>query len=372
MSRFGRLHGTRWSLAGIVTLLAAAAGPAHAHDAENTHVQVTITGQTFQIDIVNDPDWLWLNLSPGAGQVVPDAAERDRQLSALVERFASQVRLRLDGAVVDADDIEYVGPVEDAASAPMGFGEPGMFRLSGTLPDNAARLQLTYSLVIDQFPMTLSVDGGTPLTRWLLAGEESRAFELAGLQPMTRLQVSRQYLRLGYTHILPKGLDHILFVLAIFLLSTSWKPVLVQVSAFTVAHTITLGLTIYGVFSLAPTVVEPLIAVSITYVAVENLVARELQPWRVAIVFAFGLLHGMGFAGVLAELGLPRSEFVTALLSFNVGVEAGQLTVIGLAFGAVVQVHRRPWYRRRVVIPASVALATTGLVWTVQRIASLG
>ncbi len=116
----------------------------------------------------------------------------------------------------------------------------------------------------------------------------------------------RQYLSLGYTHILPKGLDHILFVLGLFLLSPRLRPMLLQVTAFTIAHSITLGLSIYGIVSLPSRIVEPLIALSIAYVAIENLVTRELKPWRLALVFMFGLLHGMGFAGVLRELGLPR------------------------------------------------------------------
>ena len=123
-----------------------------------------------------------------------------------------------------------------------------------------------------------------------------------------------------------------LFVLGIYLLSGRAARVLWQVSAFTVAHSITLGLSMYGVITVSPAIVEPLIALSIAYVAVENIFVSELKSWRVALVFAFGLLHGMGFAGVLQELGLPRSEFVTALLTFNLGVEAGQLAVIGAAF----------------------------------------
>jgi hydrogenase/urease accessory protein HupE len=187
--------------------------------------------------------------------------------------------------------------------------------------------------------------------------------------PPTRGQIARQYLSLGYTHILPKGLDHILFVLGIFLLSTRVKPVLVQVTAFTVAHTITLALTMYGVVSLRSSVVEPLIAVSIVYVAVENVLRPQLSPWRVALVFAFGLLHGMGFAGVLSQLGLPRSEFATALLSFNAGVELGQLSVILLAFLLLgLPFRQETWYRRRVVVPVSLTIAAVGLFWAVQRI----
>ncbi|HJN45311.1 MAG: HupE/UreJ family protein [Vicinamibacterales bacterium] len=356
------------SLAALLTLGLAVEVPISGHETENTHVLVTFTENTYQIDVVNDPDWLWLMLAPDGGLVVPDYVERDRQLAELTDRFAEEVLVLFNEEPTDIDRVDYIGPVEHDPTAPMGWGEPGMFRLSGVLPEGGERFQFAYGLVVDQYPLTLSVDRGDTVTRWLMTGERSAPFVLADLQPMTRLQVSRQYLQLGYTHILPKGLDHILFVLGLFLLSTRLKPMLLQVTAFTVAHTITLGLAIYGVFALPPAVVEPLIALSIAYVAVENLVTRDLRPWRVALVFSFGLLHGMGFAGVLAELGLPRSEFVTALLSFNVGVEGGQLTVIGLAFGAVFQVHRQRWYRRWVVIPASLVIAATGIVWTIQRI----
>jgi len=167
----------------------------------------------------------------------------------------------------------------------------------------------------------------------------------------------------------PEGLDHILFVLGIFLLTTQLRPVLVQVTSFTIAHSVTLGLTMYGVVSLTPRIVEPLIALSIAYVAIENMVTARLTPWRPAVVFGFGLLHGMGFAGALKELNLARSEFLPALVSFNVGIELAQLTVIATAFIAVALWHRdKPWYRPRFVLPASAAIAATGLFWTVQRI----
>ena len=139
-------------------------------------------------------------------------------------------------------------------------------------------------------------------------------------------------------------------------------------TAFTIAHSITLALTMYGIVSLPSRVVEPLIALSIAYVAIENLVTSELKPWRLALVFVFGLLHGMGFAGVLSDLGLPRGEFLTALLSFNLGVEAGQLTVIAIAALCVVWYRHRPWYHRRVVVPASLAIAAIGVYWTVTRV----
>jgi hypothetical protein len=160
-----------------------------------------------------------------------------------------------------------------------------------------------------------------------------------------------------------------LFVLGIYLLSRRARSVLLQVSAFTVAHSTTLGLSMYGVIAVSPGIVEPLIALSIAYVAVENLLVTDLKPWRVALVFGFGLLHGMGFAGALQDLGLPRSEFVTALVTFNLGVEAGQLFVICMAFLLVGRAYsHRDWYRGRVVIPASLAIACAAIYWTVERL----
>jgi hypothetical protein len=143
---------------------------------------------------------------------------------------------------------------------------------------------------------------------------------------------------------------------------------LLQVTAFTIAHSITLGLSMYGIVSLPSRIVEPLIALSIAYVAIENLVTRELKPWRIALVFMFGLLHGLGFAGVLRALGLPRGEFLTALLTFNAGVELGQLTIIAAAWLAVGAFMKRTWYRRAIVIPASCGIAAIGIYWTITRL----
>jgi hydrogenase/urease accessory protein HupE len=215
-----------------------------------------------------------------------------------------------------------------------------------------------------------SAPAENPVTEWLEGGERSAPVALALPAPaVDRLGTAALYLALGFTHIVPHGLDHMLFVLGIYLLSNRARSVLLQVSAFTVAHSITLGLSLYGLVSVSPRIVEPLIAVSIAYVAIENVFLSELRSWRVALVFGFGLLHGMGFAGALRDLGLPRSEFLTALLTFNLGVEAGQLAVIGVAFVLVGwPCAGRTWYRRRVVVPASALIASTAVFWTIERL----
>jgi len=177
-----------------------------------------------------------------------------------------------------------------------------------------------------------------------------------------------EFISIGFEHILPKGLDHILFVVALFFLSTHWKPLLWQVTAFTIAHSLTLGLAMAGVFELTPRIVEPLIALSIAAVAIENLFRDSVSRWRWIGVFCFGLIHGLGFAGVLGEMTIPEGHFTASLLCFNVGVELGQLAVIAIAYAAVFAIVNKPWYPRCVRNPACGLLAATGLYWTIERI----
>ena len=251
------------------------------------------------------------------------------------------------------------------AVAPAGTAiAPTRVHLTGRTPSGVARFAFADNALQGYFVVKI----GTT-TQWVVAGQASEPYPLdRSVVPLPRAQIVRLYLKLGFTHILPRGLDHVLFVLGIFLLCVQLRPVLWQVSAFTVAHTITLALTIYGVVSLPPRIVEPLIALSIVYVAVENVFTAKLHAWRPLVVFGFGLLHGMGFAGVLSEIGLPRSEFIPALLSFNAGVECGQLAVIFAAFVLVGAFRRKPWYRRRIVIPGSLLIALVGLYWTMTRL----
>ena len=174
----------------------------------------------------------------------------------------------------------------------------------------------------------------------------------------------------GFQHILPLGLDHILFVVGIFLLSTRMKPLLWQVTMFTLAHSITLSLSMLDIFSLPSRVVEPLIALSISYVAMENLLHKRLHQSRLWLVFGFGLLHGLGFATMLSEFGMPRDDFALALISFNIGIEIGQLAVIAMAFFSVTIWFRKypQAYRHIIIVPISVAISLTGLYWFWERL----
>jgi len=176
------------------------------------------------------------------------------------------------------------------------------------------------------------------------------------------------FTKAGVEHIIPKGLDHILFVLGLFFSSLILGSLLWQVTAFTLAHTLTLALAALGFVQSPVAIVEPLIALSIVWVAVENCLFRQTTKWRPFLVFAFGLLHGLGFATVLSEYGLPKESFVPSLLAFNIGVEFGQLLVLFAAALLVCLIRDKSWYRKRIQIPASLMIALVGLFWFVERV----
>lgn len=171
----------------------------------------------------------------------------------------------------------------------------------------------------------------------------------------------------GFLHVLPLGLDHVLFVLGLFLMSRKWKPLLFQVTTFTLAHTITLWLASAGIVTLPPSVVEPIIAASIVAVALENLVRRHYSHWRLLIVFIFGLIHGLGFAGVMATRLDSTGSLILGLLGINIGVELGQIAVIAIAFAATFWIVNEEKYRKFVVIPGSLLVALAGIWWVVER-----
>ncbi|GLS27902.1 HupE/UreJ family protein [Marinibactrum halimedae] len=175
------------------------------------------------------------------------------------------------------------------------------------------------------------------------------------------------YTKAGVEHIIPKGLDHILFVLGLFFSTLALASLLWQVSAFTLAHSLTLVMAALGVVSVPANIIEPLIALSIVWVAIENCVFKQSTRWRPIVVFAFGLLHGLGFASVLSEYGLPKNDFLVSLLAFNIGVEIGQIAILLGAAILVWLIKNKSWYRFAIQIPASVFIATVGVYWFAER-----
>ncbi len=176
------------------------------------------------------------------------------------------------------------------------------------------------------------------------------------------------YIKFGFRHIIPKGADHALFVLGLFLLSPRIKPVLWQITAFTVAHTLTLALTTLHIIGMPSSIVEPIIALSIAFIGIENLLTTKVHPWRPAIAFIFGLVHGMGVASAFDEVGFTPGHLISSLAAFTIGVEAGHLAVLAAAFALLAWTRDKKWYRARVAIPISVVISIAALFWTVQRV----
>ncbi len=413
-------------MAAAITLLALlAATTASAHDLGFTRTTVVfLPGNAFRIDMQVDLDALALGVPQDTDDVelmaaldAMSEAELEQTVDDLRQTFLRRARVRFDNETFLP---EITFPDRGSDSARRANTILGLTaRLSGLIPAGATELTLQASRAFPPLHVTFvdlrmrtvspqaldellrfeePVTGAAPATgadsesdgnpesdadslaadrfgdlvtmrQILERGDRSDPYPLDRPPPEpSRLDVVGEYLSLGFEHIVPLGLDHILFVLGLFLLNTAWRPLLAQVTAFTAAHTLALGLSTYGVVGLSPSVVEPLIALSITWVAFENVVTDELKPWRPAVVFGFGLLHGLGFAGVLARLGLPRGEFLTALLSFNAGVELGQLAVILIALVVLGALRERLWYRSRVAVPLSIAIGMIGFYWAVERV----
>ncbi len=184
--------------------------------------------------------------------------------------------------------------------------------------------------------------------------------------------IAWEYLKLGFTHIVPLGLDHILFILAIFLIKPQLKAVFWQATVFTIAHSITLGLALNGIIKPLSSIVEPIIALSIVFVGLENLITNDIKWWRYLLIFLFGLIHGCGFAGALMETGLPEKEFLLGLISFNAGVEIGQFVIIIVAYLLFRKWINEPTeYRRLISTPLSICISAIAIYWTIERVLTL-
>ncbi len=370
-------------LALVAALLLASAvtppgvAPARAHPLAFTEVTLTLRDDgAFEANLIYDLDALALGVPITTEDTELAAAlaslppgEFAARVASLRELFARRVRVRFDGEPTpfDVSFPDYGTPRATEADIPTVLGVTA--RLTGRVPERASTVGFFASRAFGEVHLTIVDTGRAVEVRSVLEpGARSDPLDLTGpVSPPGRLEVAARYARLGFVHIVPEGTDHILFVLGLFLLSARLRPLIWQVTAFTVAHAATLTVAALGVVSLAPRLVEPLIALSIAYVAVENVLTDRLTRWRPAVVFGFGLLHGLGFAGVLGELGLPEHERLLALVTFNAGIELGQLAVIAAAAGSFGWFRAKPWYRRRLAVPASAVIGLVGVTWAIQR-----
>ena len=348
---------------------------ASGHSFRFTDVQIRLLSREFEIRVISDLDALALGTSQDADsaelaarlQGMPEA-EFQTAVDGLKELIQRRIRLRIDGQAVP---LRVTFPqfrpdrrvVEDSILGTL-------LELRGTLPDGAGEISFFASRAFPPVRLTLRGADDRVLASLLLErGERSPPFPLQGeVRPFSKARVLRRYVVLGFTHILPLGLDHILFVLGLFLFRVEFRSLLWQISSFTLAHTLTLGLGIYGMVSLPTRPVEALIALSIVYVAAENITVRQVGRARLLAIFLFGLLHGLGFAGVVTELGLPTGQKALALFSFNLGVELGQIAVLSGAFLCLGPFRSSQTRFRKLSVGGSILIGMIGLFWFWQRL----
>ncbi len=351
-----------------------------AHEVRPAIADVSLSADRIEIEIKLTAEPLVAGINLEGLQDTNDAPEADEhdQLRALpVAEFEQRFREAWpglqDGFFVEGADGANVplalDQLETEPRTDLELPRDTVLRLSAVLPADGGDIRFGWQAEFGPIIVRQLGGGDDAYAGFLDKGALSDPLPRTGAATESGWRVFARYIAVGFDHIIPKGLDHILFVLGLFLLSLKLRPLLTQVTVFTVAHTITLALASLGIVKVAPAIVEPLIAASIVYVAVENVFTNRITKWRPMVIFCFGLLHGLGFASVLGEFGLAQGRFLPALVGFNFGVEIGQLTVIALGFLLVgFWFGRKPWYRARISVPASVVIALVGVWWAFERV----
>lgn len=265
--------------------------------------------------------------------------------------------------------------IDVADEADLGLARDTKLELRSALPEPGEAISVRWPSAMGALLIRQTGRGSNPeYSDYLPNGGTSQAFTLDQAQPVPLTSVIGKYIHSGIIHIVPAGLDHILFVVGLLAYGLSGRGLVFQVSLFTVAHTITLAAASLGWITIPGSIVEPLIALSIAWIGVENIIRKpgRLAASRSAIVFAFGLLHGLGFASVLADFGLPQSAFIVGLLSFNVGVEIGQLMIVVPVFFLLKSLRlTNMQFRRGFQIPVSAVISAIGLFWFLERVGLL-
>jgi hypothetical protein len=247
---------------------------------------------------------------------------------------------------------------------------------------------LTYATQLKKWPKTLSwqynkIYGDSALRyqvfkkdeynwgswMWLRNGNSSGTIRINDPEPVSTMQRLTQFIEIGFAHVIPLGWDHILFIIGMALSSLLWRKLLLLITTFTLAHTLTLGLATLGMVEILPRIIEPLIAFSIAYVAIENLLPQQSIKRKSIVVFLFGLIHGLGFASMLKSFEMTDDNFLSTLIGFNVGVELAQVVIVLLVVLTLLGLRALTLnYRKLAVVPVSIFIALIGFWWGVERI----
>jgi len=353
-------------------------GALHSHEIRPAIADVTLGADRVEMDITLRAEPLIAGIDLQGLQDTNDAPEAERHDALRALSDAELIELLRQAwpdlsqqITVQAGDARPVFEIDEATVEDPGDLElprDTVLKLSAPLPDDGSDVQIGWDAAFGPIIIRQSGDGEEAYSGYLENGDLSAPLPRIGTAEQSGWQVFVDYIAVGFDHIIPKGLDHILFVLGLFFLSLQMRPLIAQITVFTIAHTITLALASLKIITVSGAIVEPLIAASIVYVAVENIFTNKIRWWRPIVIFVFGLLHGLGFASVLDEFGLAQGQFLAGLIGFNIGVEVGQLAVVGLAFLAVgYWFGQKPWYRSRISIPASIVIAAIGAYWAIER-----
>lgn len=361
-----------------LTLCVLSVAAAHAHENGYTSVSVQLSEQHIQIRVRCHVRALVLcaphsssgeNWDAFGGLTDGEVAAR----AALARSsFLDSFSLRADDRLVEAVTLA-LPPVSvlraEAAARGRNDALSSQVTLSAKLPagtrtvDLALPLELGSSLVVVVYP------DGRQMSQTLSAGERTKRLRLSGPNPaLESFEALLRFLTLGFQHILPLGLDHILFVIALTVGAPRLGDLIKLATTFTAAHSTTLALAAVDAVRAPSQIVEPAISLSIVVVAGLTLLRPVPRRERLPTVLLFGLLHGLGFAGALHDAGFPKDQEIVALLGFNVGVELGQLAVILLVFAALARARSWSSYRARIAVPLSLLIAGVGLYWSVERI----
>ena len=317
---------------------------AHAHEIRPTVIDMSIDAGEVRLVLRANVEALLADISPEHDDTdqSPNAQRYDRLRELAPEALRSRL-IKNAGRFVDTMELidDQGGRValalSDVTIPPVGdvrLPRDSRITVTGLLRTGVDTV--SWQWTASNGPVILrhgSANSPNAYSAYLAPGKQSAAIAVSGEQPtLGAWQNAVNYIQIGFVHIIPRGVDHILFVIGLFLLAPRWRPIVWQVSCFTVAHTFTLALATLGYVSIPAALVEPLIALSIAAIGIENLFVSAVYRWRNLVVFSFGLLHGLGFASVLADVGLHSGHFLGALIAFNIGVEIGQLSVIVLCF----------------------------------------
>jgi len=297
-------------------------------------------------------------------------AELSSEFSEQWPRFAASLVGRAGGEALAFQ----LGGIEVENNLDLSLPRSSKVSIYSSLPDNNSPIEFGWDaklgpLVLRQQDVTANPDD--LYTAYLAPGSISAPIPRQGPAVQSTQAIITDYIKNGFIHIVPKGFDHILFVLGLFFYAARWQPLLGQVTLFTLAHSLTLFLATNGYIVVSPTVIEPMIAASIIYIAYENIRRQRMNAIRILVIFVFGLLHGLGFASVLSDImvddsmpsagGFANGKFIVSLISFNIGVELGQLAVLApafLLFGVIA--NNALWYRKLIALPASYLIGAIG------------